>query len=89
MEPFHEVQITLCVLNKTSDKNLKSPDAQTLNAPLDVCNVPKNPSKMIILCESYYVLCSQICIFLDRKKHIFFSVDTPEQGRISRFLPVV
>ena len=79
MEPFHEVQITLCVFNKTSDKNLKSPDAQTLNAPWSTvrhsqCSV-KSKQNGIILRESYCAVCCEICIFLRQKKHFIFSVD--------------
>ena len=93
MEPFHEVQITLCVFNKTSDKNLKSPDAQTLNAPWSTvrhsqCSV-KSKQNGIILRESY--CCAVRFAFSSDKRNILFSVLTTwltTQGRVSHFVSV-
>ena len=79
MEPFHEVQITLCVFNKTNDKNLKSPDAQTLNAPWSI----------VRHCESYCVVLR--FAFSSDKRNILFSVLTTwltTQGRVSHFVLV-
>ena len=79
MEPFHEVQITLCVFNKTNDKNLKSPDAQTLNAPWSI----------VRHCESYCVVLR--FAFSSDKRNILFSVLTTwltTQGRVSHFVVV-
>ena len=92
MEPFHEVQITLCVFNKTSDKNLKSPDAQTLNAPWSTvrhsqCSV-KSKQNGMILRESY---CAVRFAFSSDKRNILFSVLTTwltTQGRVSHFVSV-